>query len=36
MVAHQIGVALLVAQKDLTVLSDLRQTRSDMQAAGSM
>lgn len=34
MVAHQIGVALLVAQKDLTVLSDLRQTRSDMQAAG--
>lgn len=34
MVAHQIGDALLVAQKDVTELSDLRQTRSDMQAAG--
>ncbi|MFZ6849416.1 polysaccharide biosynthesis tyrosine autokinase [Undibacterium sp. RuRC25W] len=34
MVAHQVGYVLLMAQKDTTLLSDLRQTKSDMQAAG--
>ena len=34
MVAHQVGFVLLMAQKDVTLLSDLRQTKSDMQAAG--
>ena len=34
MVAHQVGYVLLMAQKDVTLLRDLRQTKSDMQAAG--
>jgi len=34
MVAHQVGVALLVAKKDKTLIRDLRETRSDMQVAG--
>lgn len=34
MVAHQIGNALLIAKKDATLLDDVRQTKSDMQAAG--
>ena len=34
MVAHQVGAVLLMAQKDVTSLSELRQTKSDMQAAG--
>jgi Mrp family chromosome partitioning ATPase len=34
MLAHQVGTALLVAKKDLTRISDLRQVKNDMQAAG--
>ena len=34
MLAHQVGVALLVAKKDQTLIRDLREIKSDMQAAG--
>ncbi|MFZ6753094.1 polysaccharide biosynthesis tyrosine autokinase [Undibacterium sp. Dicai25W] len=35
MVAHQVGSVLLMAMKDVTLLSDLREAKSDMQAAGA-
>jgi len=35
MVAHQVGFVLLMAMKDVTLLNDLREAKSDMQAAGA-